>query len=91
MKKMITIFDVGAANFLPPHFPLNERFSYIHFEADKRGLEKLKVWLEHKGTRASHVFFNMAVGDAEKKSTSHLDQKNTASMIVKDNFDGPSI
>ena len=66
MKRKITIYDVGAANFLSPHFPLDDRFNYVHFEPDRRGLEKLKAWLKCKGTRASHVFFNMAVGDAKK-------------------------
>lgn len=91
MKNKVCIYDIGAANFLPEHFPLNGEFEYVHFEPDIRGLNSLKQWLKNKKTQANHKFFNQAVGETSKIARLELAQKNTSSSIAEAGFDGEHV
>lgn len=88
MDEKLAIFDIGAANFLPEHFPLDSKIEYMHFEPDIRGLEKLKEWLAIKKTQAKHSFFNKAIGEAVQTAKLQLKEKNTSSSIANANFKG---
>ena len=56
MSDKVIIYDIGAANFLPPHFKLDNRFSYVHCEPDIRGLDNLKSWLKINQTKSETCF-----------------------------------
>ncbi len=91
MINKVTVYDVGAANFLPEHFPLDKRFNYFHFEPDERGINKLKSWLKNKKPESQHMFFQQAIGESSKKASLALAEKNTASSIVDSDYDGNQI
>ena len=91
MKNKLCIYDIGAANFLPEHFPLKSELVYVHFEPDARGLNALKQWLKLKQTNANHIFFNQAVGEKSKIAKLELASKNTSSSIVEPGFDGEHV
>lgn len=91
MEKTVIVHDIGAANFLPPHFPLDGRFEYVHFEPDPRGLSGLKKWLDSKKTKARHKFFNHAIGEASQMVKLALAQKNTSSAIAQPGFEGKQV
>ena len=91
MKNKLCIYDIGAANFLPEHFPLKNDLVYVHFEPDVRGLNALKQWLKLKKTKANHFFFNQAVGETSKIARLELAPKNTSSSIAEPEFDGEHV
>jgi FkbM family methyltransferase len=93
MVNKVIVYDIGAANFLPEHFPLDKRFEYVHCEPDIRGLDKLKTWLDIKQTKAKHTFFSKALGDRSQNATLALAEKNTSSSFSFEDsrFDGKSV
>jgi len=88
MNEKLVVYDIGASNFLPEHFPLDSQLQYVHFEPDVRGLNKLKEWLKTKKTKSDHVFLNKAVGETSKIAKLALKEKNTSSSIAEKDFKG---
>lgn len=91
MQKNIIVYDIGAANFVPKHFPLDNRFEYVHIEPDNRGLKKLKTWLKSKKSKAQHLFFQKAIGAKLQKAVLGLAEKNTSSKILETAIGGSQI
>lgn len=81
----MVVHDVGAANFIPEHL-LQSHIHFVHFDPDKRGLEKLKAFYREKEFQPmSASFHNYALGEEDCERHINLGKKNTATSFYSAN------